>query len=118
MRMARSPVFKRIIFFCINSAQGVHVDFEQAQIVIHRIEEAVSAHQMPVNDGQTVSVGISIGAAELSRDGDTLQEQLDNLAVYRGELLPGFYDDWVTHERERLEALFEHKMQRLLDRLG
>ena len=37
--------------------------------------------------------------------------------MYRGELLPGFYDDWVTLERERLEALFQHKMQRLFDRL-
>lgn len=28
-------------------------------------------------------------------------------ALYRGELLPGFYDDWVLEERYRLEALAE-----------
>jgi predicted ATPase len=28
-------------------------------------------------------------------------------AAYRGELLPGFYDDWVQDERQRLAALFE-----------
>jgi predicted ATPase len=28
------------------------------------------------------------------------------LALYRGELLPGVYDDWVFPERERLEGLF------------
>ena len=28
-------------------------------------------------------------------------------ALYRGELLPGFYDDWIGDERARLAALFE-----------
>ena len=37
------------------------------------------------------------------------------LAVYRGELLPGFYDEWVFLERERLNAVFEAKMARLLE---
>ena len=39
------------------------------------------------------------------------------LALYSGELLPGFYDDWVVLERERLQATFEQKMARLLDAL-
>lgn len=29
------------------------------------------------------------------------------LALYRGELMPGFYDDWVVAERARLEAIRE-----------
>ena len=58
-----------------------------------------------------------LDAALLTREGGSLQDRLDSLAVYRGELLPGFYEDWVTLERERLEALFQHKMQRLLDEL-
>lgn len=58
--------------------------FEQAQVVIHRIEEAVNAHHMAVSESEAVSVGISIGAAELSRDGDTLEELLikADLAMY------------------------------------
>ncbi len=39
------------------------------------------------------------------------------LSVYHGELLPGFYDEWVPLERERLQAVFEQQMQRLLERL-
>jgi predicted ATPase/DNA-binding SARP family transcriptional activator len=39
------------------------------------------------------------------------------VSVYRGELLPGFYDEWAALERERLRAVFENKMNRLLDRL-
>jgi DNA-binding SARP family transcriptional activator len=58
-----------------------------------------------------------LDAAVLARTGESLADQFDALAAYRGELLPGFYDDWVTLERERLEAMFQHKMQRLLERL-
>jgi len=39
------------------------------------------------------------------------------LSAYRGELLPGFYDEWIVLERERLQAVFERKMQMLLNRL-
>jgi WD40 repeat protein/DNA-binding SARP family transcriptional activator len=39
------------------------------------------------------------------------------LATYRGELLPGFYDDWVVLEREHLRAAFERKMQQWLEKL-
>lgn len=39
------------------------------------------------------------------------------VAAYGGELLPGFYDEWLVPERERLQALFEHRMARLLERL-
>ncbi len=34
-----------------------------------------------------------------------------------GELLPGFYEDWVLLERERLDAAFERKMKRLIAQL-
>jgi DNA-binding SARP family transcriptional activator len=36
------------------------------------------------------------------------------LSVYKGELLPGFYEDWVILEREYLNYVFEHNMARLL----
>lgn len=39
------------------------------------------------------------------------------LSAYRGELLPGFYAEWVGLERERLHTVFERQMQVLLDRL-
>jgi predicted ATPase/DNA-binding SARP family transcriptional activator len=45
----------------------------------------------------------------------TLEEQV---AAYQGELLPGFYDDWITIERERLQAAFESKIDALIDRLS
>jgi DNA-binding SARP family transcriptional activator len=41
-------------------------------------------------------------------------EQLDGnrlLGLYKGELLPGYYEDWVQLERDRLEALFDRSME-------
>jgi DNA-binding SARP family transcriptional activator len=35
-----------------------------------------------------------------------------------GELLPGWYDDWVLLERERLRQLRMHALERLADRLA
>jgi DNA-binding SARP family transcriptional activator len=61
-----------------------------------------------------------LDAALLTREldgGAPVQDLQQSLSAYGGELLPGFYEDWVTLERARLESIFEHRMQRLLDRL-
>jgi WD40 repeat protein/DNA-binding SARP family transcriptional activator len=61
-----------------------------------------------------------LDAALLDRqagDNASAEELMEAVTAYGGELLPGFYDEWVVLERERLEATFERKMQRLLDRL-
>ncbi|HMD81517.1 MAG TPA: BTAD domain-containing putative transcriptional regulator, partial [Anaerolineales bacterium] len=39
------------------------------------------------------------------------------LSEYQGELLPGFYDEWVMLEREHLYSIFEHHMARLMSLL-
>lgn len=50
------------------------------------------------------------GAAQI-READGLMQALE---AYGGELLPGFYDEWVVLEREHLQAVFEREMERLL----
>jgi WD40 repeat protein/DNA-binding SARP family transcriptional activator len=47
----------------------------------------------------------------------SLDELLNVVTVYKGELLPGFYDEWIVLERERLQAVFEQRMSLLLQRL-
>ncbi len=42
---------------------------------------------------------------------------INALSLYRDELLPGFYDEWVESERERLRGVFEQKVVLLLERL-
>ena len=52
--------------------------------------------------------------ASRSTDPAHKREKLEQaLALYEGELLPGFYDEWILDERERLQALCdEATMQR------
>ncbi len=47
----------------------------------------------------------------------TTEELQQVVSVYEGELLPGFYEDWVSLERERLQTIFERKIGLLLERL-
>lgn len=61
-----------------------------------------------------------IDVVELARDPAELPSEealMAAAAVYDGDLLPGFYEPWVVLERQRLEAVFEHKMELLLERL-
>jgi WD40 repeat protein/class 3 adenylate cyclase len=48
---------------------------------------------------------------------DTIGDLIGRVALYRGELLPGFYDDWVGPERDRIQSVFENRMDLLLQRL-
>ncbi|MFQ5922507.1 MAG: BTAD domain-containing putative transcriptional regulator [Anaerolineales bacterium] len=56
---------------------------------------------------------LDIALLEDSADQDLETE----VSVYEGELLPGFYEDWIFLERDRLNAAFERKMQCLLTQL-
>jgi DNA-binding SARP family transcriptional activator len=56
---------------------------------------------------------LECGASPQASTGDLMSL----LSLYRGDLLPGFYDDWAVLERERLRAIFEQEVQRLLDGL-
>jgi predicted ATPase/DNA-binding SARP family transcriptional activator len=40
------------------------------------------------------------------------------VSLYRGELLPGFYDDWISGERARLAALYLDALSHLAKALG
>jgi DNA-binding SARP family transcriptional activator/energy-coupling factor transporter ATP-binding protein EcfA2 len=71
-----------------------------------------------------VSVGMSDSSAyrldvdQLENADESSSDSLINaVSVYKGELLPGFYEEWVMLERERLQAIFDSKMQLLLDLL-
>jgi predicted ATPase len=45
---------------------------------------------------------------------EALQSRPDDaLALYRGELLPGFFDEWLVDERQRLHALAERLRERV-----
>src|SRR6266496_4044696 len=60
-----------------------------------------------------------LDAAELEKLSETASadELIAVLSNYQGELLPGFYDEWVVLEREHLYSIFEHHMARLISLL-
>lgn len=50
-------------------------------------------------------------------EGSATAELIEAVSAYGGELLPGFYQEWVFVERDRLQAAFEARMTRLLEML-
>ena len=52
-----------------------------------------------------------------SAEGRQIEEVVEIIRLYRGELLPGFYDEWIAPERDRLEAAYLQKMNALLESL-
>src|SRR6185503_6418576 len=60
-----------------------------------------------------------LDTAELEKlnESTSADELIAVLSEYQGELLPGFYDEWVVLEREHLYSIFEHHMARLMSLL-
>jgi predicted ATPase/DNA-binding SARP family transcriptional activator len=60
-----------------------------------------------------------LDAAQLKKlsESASSDEMIAVLSTYQGELLPGFYDEWVILEREHLYSIFEHHMARLMSLL-
>ena len=46
-----------------------------------------------------------------------LQSLASNLSLYQGEFLPGFYEDWILLERERIQTAFETGLEQLIEQL-
>ena len=46
-----------------------------------------------------------------------VEQIIEIVRLYRGELLPGFYDEWIVLERDRLQAAYHQKMKLLLEGL-
>ena len=56
----------------------------------------------------------ALKSAGRALDPQKKREALDRaLALYAGELLPGFYDEWILEERERLQALYQDACDQL-----
>lgn len=58
-----------------------------------------------------------LDVAQFQKNDMSLEALTSALSLYRGELMPGVYDDWVSLEREHLQSLYENKMLALLEKL-
>src|SRR6266498_1091731 len=91
-----------------------------------RIRKAISAQQ-PRADNYLLAEEFTISfnrhadfwidVMQLDRPDIDPQSLISNLSLYQGELLPGFYEDWIALERERIQAIFDAKMEQLLAQL-
>jgi non-specific serine/threonine protein kinase len=79
-------------------------------------EEYLLADDISISFNQNADYWLDVDAVR-QLDALSVEEQIDTLSAYQGELLPGFYDEWVILERERLQAVFEQKLQVLLEAL-
>jgi predicted ATPase/DNA-binding SARP family transcriptional activator len=78
----------------------------------------VLADDLSVSFNTTLDYWLDTALLERKSTGETSGDDLIAIvSAYGGGLLPGFYDDWVTLERERLQAAFERKMALRLDKL-
>ncbi|HEX9131750.1 MAG TPA: AAA family ATPase [Ktedonobacteraceae bacterium] len=58
----------------------------------------------------------AIGEAEQARDVAAERRALGRaMKLYRGDLLPGCYDEWILTERDRLRQAFLEALERLVD---
>ena len=79
------------------------------------LQVASSASYLQTND-LTVAFNAAaeywLDAAALKKvsENASVDELVAALSAYQGELLPGFYNDWVALEREHLNSIFEHHM--------
>jgi non-specific serine/threonine protein kinase len=60
---------------------------------------------------------LDVDQVEKLGEGASIDQLITVLAEYQGELLPGFYEDWVLLAREHISSIFEHHMARLLSLL-
>ena len=58
---------------------------------------------------------LDVAAIMTVGESDPIDELKNALSVYQGELLPGFYDEWILLEREHLQAVYEQQIARLLE---
>jgi WD40 repeat protein/class 3 adenylate cyclase len=92
-----------------------------------RIRKAISSVPQPVEMDYLLADEFTLGfnrdaeywldVAQLERPDLDLPALLSNLSAYQGELLPGFYEEWISLERERIQAVFEARMGQLLEQL-
>ena len=91
-----------------------------------RIRKAITAQKTEVEefllaDEFTIAFNRNseywLDAAQVERPDLDLESLTNTLSLYQGELLSGFYDEWVILERERIQSIFDNKMGQLLDQL-
>lgn len=79
--------------------------------------EYLIANDMTITFNSSSEYWLDTSALDKVGEDASADELISVLSGYQGELLPGFYDEWVMLEREHLFSIFEHHMARLMSLL-
>ncbi len=90
--------------------------------LLHALHHALpDAEQFLTTDSQTVQwrptvpVTLDLADFEAAVAAGTPADLARAAALYRGDLLPGCYDDWIRPERERLHRSYANVLEQLID---
>ena len=81
-----------------------------------KVDHLIADH-MSVSFNTSAEYWLDAEALEKLKVTSSLDEVMAALSNLQGELLPSFYDEWITQEREHLQAVYEQKIARLLELL-
>lgn len=97
-----------------SSEQSARKNLRQA---LWRLRKAVGDSYLQI-DNQSIglfpSTQLWLDLAVLEQETD--QDLVKAVLVYEGELLPGYYEEWVLLERDRLQAVFERNVGKLIEK--
>ena len=77
----------------------------------------LQADDLTISFDASADYWLDVAALQKITEKASATELMTVLSAYQGELLPGFYEEWVALEREHLQAIFEQHMARLLELL-
>lgn len=77
----------------------------------------LQANDLTIGFNASAEYWFDVATLEKAEESASADELIAVLSQYQGELLPGFYDEWVVLEREHLTSVFEHYMARLMSLL-
>ena len=98
--------------YLVSDAQSVRFNPESDYwLDVAAFEQLLNWEQGELPEWVRVPLDPSLGPAELSLDLLALRQAV---ALYRGDFLEGFYDDWCLEERYRLEGLYMEALQKLV----
>jgi DNA-binding SARP family transcriptional activator/ABC-type oligopeptide transport system ATPase subunit len=80
-------------------------------------EDYLHVSEISVTFNDQADYWLDVGQLLEPEQGRSLEEIIADVSLYKGEFLPGFYDEWVALERDHLQAAFYQKMDHLLERL-
>lgn len=79
--------------------------------------ESLIADDISISFDASVDYWLDVAAFTRVRAGESIKELTEALSLVHGEFLPAFYEEWVMHERDHLQADYEEKISCLIDLL-